>query len=56
MIVLGFKLVEEQVKVEGLDKIFCEVGFDFRELGCFVCLGMNEDKVFKGEYCVFIFN
>lgn len=52
MIVPGSKLVEEQVKKEGLDKIFREAGFDFREPGCSACLGMNEDKVPKGEYCV----
>lgn len=52
MIVPGSKLVEEQVKAEGLDKIFREAGFDFREPGCSACLGMNEDKVPKGEYCV----
>lgn len=52
MIVPGSKLVEEQVKAEGLDKIFKEAGFDFREPGCSACLGMNEDKVPKGEYCV----
>lgn len=52
MIVPGSKLVEEQVKAEGLDKIFQKAGFDFREPGCSACLGMNEDKVPKGEYCV----
>ncbi len=52
MIVPGSKLVEEQVKKEGLDKIFQAAGFDFREPGCSACLGMNEDKVPKGEYCV----
>lgn len=52
MIVPGSKLVEDQVKKEGLDKIFREAGFDFREPGCSACLGMNEDKVPKGEYCV----
>lgn len=52
MIVPGSKQVEQQVKKEGLDKIFIEAGFDFREPGCSACLGMNEDKVPKGEYCV----
>ncbi len=52
MIVPGSKLVEDQVKAEGLDKIFRAAGFDFREPGCSACLGMNEDKVPKGEYCV----
>ena len=52
MIVPGSKQVEEQVKREGLDKIFREAGFDFREPGCSACLGMNEDKIPKGEYCI----
>ena len=48
----GSKQVEMQAKAEGLDTIFREAGFDFREPGCSACLGMNEDKVPKGEYCV----
>ncbi|MEZ5044940.1 MAG: 3-isopropylmalate dehydratase large subunit [Saprospiraceae bacterium] len=52
MIVPGSKLVEDQVKAEGLDQIFRAAGFDFREPGCSACLGMNEDKIPKGEYCV----
>jgi 3-isopropylmalate/(R)-2-methylmalate dehydratase large subunit len=52
MIVPGSQQVMVQVKEEGLDKIFQEAGFDFREPGCSACLGMNEDKVPKGKYCV----
>lgn len=52
MIVPGSKLVEKQVIAEGLDQIFRDAGFDFREPGCSACLGMNEDKIPKGEYCV----
>ncbi len=52
MIVPGSKQVEAQVKAEGLDQIFKEAGFDFREPGCSACLGMNEDKIPEGEYCV----
>jgi len=52
MVVPGSKQVEEQARREGLDLIFREAGFDFREPGCSACLGMNEDKVPKGEYCV----
>ena len=52
MIVPGSKQVEAQVKQEGLDKIFIAAGFDFREPGCSACLGMNEDKIPKGEYCI----
>ena len=52
MVVPGSKQVEEQARAEGLEKIFQEAGFDFREPGCSACLGMNEDKIPKGEYCV----
>ncbi|MCB0570749.1 MAG: 3-isopropylmalate dehydratase large subunit [Phaeodactylibacter sp.] len=52
MVVPGSKQVEAQAKAEGLDLIFQQAGFDFREPGCSACLGMNEDKIPKGEYCV----
>ncbi|WMJ71971.1 3-isopropylmalate dehydratase large subunit [Cytophagaceae bacterium ABcell3] len=52
LIIPGSKQVEAQAKKEGLDKIFTEAGFELREPGCSACLGMNEDKVPKGEYCV----
>ena len=52
MIVPGSKQVEKQAKAEGLDQIFLEAGFDFREPGCSACLGMNEDKIPAGAYCV----
>jgi 3-isopropylmalate/(R)-2-methylmalate dehydratase large subunit len=52
LIVPGSKQVEKQAIEEGLDKIFIEAGFELREPGCSACLGMNEDKVPKGEYCV----
>ena len=52
MVVPGSKQVEKQAREEGLDQVFREAGFDFREPGCSACLGMNEDKVPKGEYCV----
>jgi len=51
-IVPGSKQVEKQAKAEGLDKVFAEAGFDLREPGCSACLGMNEDKVPAGKYCV----
>lgn len=51
-IVPGSKQVEKQAKEEGLDKIFREAGFELREPGCSACLGMNEDKIPAGEYCV----
>jgi 3-isopropylmalate/(R)-2-methylmalate dehydratase large subunit len=52
MIVPGSKLVEKQVKEEGLDEIFLASGIEFRQPGCSACLGMNEDKIPAGEYCV----
>jgi len=51
-IVPGSKQVEKQAKAEGLDKIFQAAGFELREPGCSACLGMNEDKIPKGEYCI----
>lgn len=52
MIVPGSKQVEKQAIAEGLDQILAEAGFELREPGCSACLGMNEDKVPKGAYCV----
>lgn len=51
-IVPGSKQVEAQAKKEGIDKIFEEAGFILREPGCSACLGMNEDKIPAGKYCV----
>ena len=54
-VVPGSKLVEKQVIKEGLDKIFIEAGFEFREPGCSACLGMNEDKIGQGEIlCLYL--
>ncbi len=52
MVVPGSKQVENQAIAEGLDIILRAAGFDFREPGCSACLGMNEDKIPAGEYCV----
>jgi 3-isopropylmalate/(R)-2-methylmalate dehydratase large subunit len=52
MIVPGSKLVEAQAQEEGLDKIFEKAGFELRQPGCSACLGMNEDKIPSGEYCI----
>lgn len=52
MIVPGSQQVAVQAKKEGLDTIFTAAGFEFRESGCSACLGMNEDKVPAGKYCV----
>ncbi len=51
-IVPGSKQVREQAKKEGLDRILMEAGFELREAGCSACLGMYEDKIPKGAYCV----
>ena len=52
MVVPGSQQVAAQAKSEGIDRILQEAGFDFREPGCSACLGMNEDKIPAGEYCV----
>ncbi len=49
LVVPGSGLVEEQAKAEGLDKIFTDAGFDWREPGCSMCLAMNPDKLAPGE-------
>ncbi|WP_185864985.1 3-isopropylmalate dehydratase large subunit [Blattabacterium cuenoti] len=52
MIVPGSNIVLEKARNEGLDIIFKESEFDFRQPGCSACLGMNDDKIPSGEYCV----
>jgi 3-isopropylmalate/(R)-2-methylmalate dehydratase large subunit len=51
MIVPGSGLVKEQAEAEGLDKIFKAAGFDWREPGCSMCLGMNPDQLSPRERC-----
>lgn len=51
-IVPGSAQVAKQAKKEGLDVIFKQAGFDLRQAGCSACLGMNEDKIPPGKYCV----
>ena len=51
-IVPGSKLVEAQAIAEGIDKVFEEAGFMLRQPGCSACLGMNEDKIPAGKYCI----
>ena len=51
-VILGSKQVEAQAINEGLDKIFEAAGFELRSPGCSACLGMNEDKVPAGKYCI----
>ncbi|MCH8082024.1 MAG: 3-isopropylmalate dehydratase large subunit [Proteobacteria bacterium] len=51
LVVPGSGLVKAQAEKEGLDKIFKEAGFEWREPGCSMCLGLNPDKVGPGERC-----
>jgi 3-isopropylmalate/(R)-2-methylmalate dehydratase large subunit len=51
MIVPGSGLVKVQAEAEGLDKIFTAAGFEWREPGCSMCLGMNPDQLKPGERC-----
>ncbi|EJF91512.1 3-isopropylmalate dehydratase large subunit [Bartonella tamiae] len=51
MVVPGSGLVKEQAEAEGLDKIFIDAGFDWREPGCSMCLAMNDDRLQPGERC-----
>jgi 3-isopropylmalate/(R)-2-methylmalate dehydratase large subunit len=51
MVVPGSGLVKAQAEAEGLDKIFIDAGFEWREPGCSMCLGMNPDKLAPGERC-----
>jgi 3-isopropylmalate/(R)-2-methylmalate dehydratase large subunit len=43
--------VKAQAEAEGLDRIFIDAGFEWREPGCSMCLGMNEDRLSPGEHC-----
>jgi 3-isopropylmalate/(R)-2-methylmalate dehydratase large subunit len=51
LVVPGSGLVKRQAEAEGLDRIFIEAGFEWREPGCSMCLAMNPDKVPAGERC-----
>ena len=51
MVVPGSTLVKKQAEEEGLDEIFINAGFDWREAGCSMCLGMNPDILQPGERC-----
>jgi 3-isopropylmalate/(R)-2-methylmalate dehydratase large subunit len=51
MVVPGSGLVKAQAEREGLDQVFKDAGFDWREPGCSMCLGMNADKLEAGERC-----
>ncbi len=51
MVVPGSGLIKQQAEDEGLDRIFVEAGFEWREPGCSMCLGMNADQLEPGERC-----
>lgn len=51
LVVPGSGLVKQQAEEEGLDKVFIEAGFEWREPGCSMCLAMNADRLEAGEHC-----
>ncbi len=51
MVVPGSGLVKSQAEKEGLDRVFLEAGFEWREPGCSMCLAMNDDRLSPGERC-----
>ena len=51
LVVPGSGLVKAQAEAEGLDKVFIEAGFEWREPGCSMCLAMNPDRLGSGEHC-----
>ena len=51
MVVPGSGLVKEQAEAEGLDKVFTDAGFEWREPGCSMCLAMNDDRLRPEERC-----
>ena len=51
MVVPGSGLVKREAEREGLDRVFTDAGFEWREAGCSMCLGMNEDKLAPGQRC-----
>ncbi|MEW8429897.1 MAG: 3-isopropylmalate dehydratase large subunit, partial [gamma proteobacterium symbiont of Ctena orbiculata] len=51
LVVPGSGLVKAQAEAEGLDKVFIDAGFEWREPGCSMCLAMNADRLESGERC-----
>ncbi|WP_347987890.1 3-isopropylmalate dehydratase large subunit [Methylomonas sp. AM2-LC] len=51
LVVPGSGLIKKQAEAEGLDKIFIEAGFEWRDPGCSMCLAMNADRLEPGEHC-----
>jgi 3-isopropylmalate/(R)-2-methylmalate dehydratase large subunit len=51
LVVPGSGLIKRQAEAEGLDHVFLEAGFEWREPGCSMCVGMNGDRLAEGERC-----
>ena len=51
MVVPGSQAIKRAAEVEGLDRVFVDAGFEWRESGCSMCLGMNPDILAPGERC-----
>jgi 3-isopropylmalate/(R)-2-methylmalate dehydratase large subunit len=51
LVVPGSGLVKQQAEAEGLDRVLLEAGFEWREPGCSMCLGMNPDQLTTGQRC-----
>lgn len=51
LVVPGSGLIKKLAESEGLDKVFTDAGFEWRDAGCSMCLGMNEDRLTAGERC-----
>ncbi len=51
MVVPGSGIIKQQAEKEGLDQVFLDAGFEWREAGCSMCLGMNPDQLSPGERC-----
>jgi 3-isopropylmalate/(R)-2-methylmalate dehydratase large subunit len=51
LVVPGSRVVKAQAEAEGLDRIFSDAGFEWRDAGCSMCIGMNEDRLPSGERC-----
>lgn len=51
LVVPGSGLIKKQAESEKLDRIFIDAGFEWRDAGCSMCLGMNEDRLTAGERC-----
>jgi 3-isopropylmalate/(R)-2-methylmalate dehydratase large subunit len=51
MVVPGSQAIKREAEAEGLDRVFVDAGFEWRESGCSMCLGMNPDILAPGERC-----